>query len=180
MTKIQIVLTVYLQFLSFFQFIKAFTYTNFYINKYEDCDPQNRSKLSYRLYVKDNFQYIDYDVTLPVELDHRVGVRFIIESTVNERQYTQLLSTYEKNYCLTMQKYGGEFWYDFQRSMQLIPGSCPIPKRRYRVINNKMNFSKIALQTFPFGKMRITLKVMENANQNVVFCVRLLIENKSN
>ncbi|KAF5287295.1 hypothetical protein FQR65_LT02168 [Abscondita terminalis] len=270
-------------------YVSAFTYTNFYLTKFEDCDPQNRSKLSYRLYVKDSFQYVDFDIVLPVELDNRVGGRFVVESTVNERQYTQLFSSYEKNYCLALQTFGGEFWYDFQRSMQLnpgscpipkcidafthtnflitrtencdplnvtklsvrfyindgyqycnynctvpvalddnvgvevkiestinekqyvelftmkdkhfctftnkyagqfwydmqrsmqvMPGSCPVPKRRYQVRNHKLDYSRISLQTFPFGKLRLSIKLSENVNANLILCIRMIIENNRN
>ncbi|KAF5295892.1 hypothetical protein FQR65_LT10380 [Abscondita terminalis] len=176
MATITNILIIYLQVVN----IHAFTHTNFYINNFEDCDPQNRSKISYRLYSKGGFQYLDFDVTFPIVLDSGVGARFIVEATIDERQYTQLISTYEKNYCLALQRYGGEFWHDFQRSMQISPGVCPIPKRHYKVINHKLNFSNIAVQTFPFGKLRVTVKVMENLNQNVVMCLKFVLDNKTN
>ncbi|KAF5287294.1 hypothetical protein FQR65_LT02167 [Abscondita terminalis] len=169
-------LTMYLQLWC----VRAFTRTNFFIQKLEDCDPRNRSKVSFNLYTRNNEQYCDFDAIVEVPLDERVGARFTIDTTVNGQQYIPLTNIYDKNFCVVCKKYGGEFFYDFQRAMQVNPGTCPMTKRHYRVRNYKMDFSKISLQTFPFGKLRMTVNVIENANQNVVFCFRANVENKIN
>ncbi|KAF5287293.1 hypothetical protein FQR65_LT02166 [Abscondita terminalis] len=108
----------------------SFTRTNFYVTKVENWDQRNNSRLYYNLHTIGNVQYLDFDVVLPI-IDQHIGSHCLIESTIDDNHYLELFTIKEKYFCLAAKKYGGQFWNDLQTSMQLLPGTCPIPRQAF-------------------------------------------------
>ncbi|KAF5287296.1 hypothetical protein FQR65_LT02169 [Abscondita terminalis] len=159
----------------------SFTYTNFIVTGFKNCDSNNRSKQYLEFVTENGKQFLTFDINFPRTLDDTVGTSTLIESSINGRTYTPLFQIRDKSACKTANKYLGEFWYDILRAAQIIPGLCPIPKKRYRASMHYLDYSKISLQTFPFGKLKFGIKVMPNDNPDyVILCNEFYIENKIN
>ncbi|KAF2895562.1 hypothetical protein ILUMI_10616, partial [Ignelater luminosus] len=93
------------------------------------------------------------------------------------RQYIHLLFINESKSCLAMHRYMGEFAYDLERRVGLIPGACPIPKGRYYVHDLLLDFDKITtISNFPFGNLRLTAYMYDSRTKDVC-CIRAEIEN---
>ncbi|XP_031355676.1 uncharacterized protein LOC116179995 [Photinus pyralis] len=158
-----------------------FTHTNFVVKKLVDCDKRNVSKFYSNLRNEGGRQYLDFDAVFPKAMDETVGVLCDIETSLDEKVYAKLFTIRERNCCASMHKYMGEFAYALEQSAGIAPGVCPIPKRKYRARNHYLDFSKISLQTFPFGHLRLTIKVVDNdANSAVLFCITCYIDNVLN
>ncbi|KAF2899436.1 hypothetical protein ILUMI_06745 [Ignelater luminosus] len=91
--------------------------------------------------------------------------------------YKHIFSFVERNLCVAIHKYMGEFVYEIERSAQLIPGRCPIPKGVHRIHNVPLNFDRISLQTFPFGKLRFTERAYDKQNR-MVLCLIIELDNR--
>ncbi|KAF2895433.1 hypothetical protein ILUMI_10742 [Ignelater luminosus] len=75
----------------------------------------------------------------------------------------------------------GEFWYDLERAAQINPGVCPIRAGKYSVHHALLDFKKISLQTFPFGRLRFIFKLIDNKNSLVnLMCLLIKVENHFN
>ncbi|XP_031352610.1 uncharacterized protein LOC116180219 [Photinus pyralis] len=164
-----------------FEITHQFTYTNFFLKEIENCDEKNVSGFFFDIRNEGRRQFLDCNIMIPKPVDETVRLVLDIESTLDERIYTRLFTVRDKNACAAMHKYIGEFFYALERSGGLTPGVCPIRKKRLRIRNHYLDFSKVALQTFPFGHLRITTTLRDSENNDaVLFCMKLYVENVLN
>ncbi|XP_031356788.1 uncharacterized protein LOC116180800 [Photinus pyralis] len=162
-------------------YVNMFTLTNFVISTLENCDPNNASEMFLRVTKTSGRQYLDFSINFKSPFDEKIGFTTSISSSADGARYTKLFDIRDKYACKGANKYLGQFWYEIQQAAQYPPGVCPMPKRRYRARNHSLDFSKIALQTFPFGKLRIKILVFENAApENIFYCITTDLFNVDN
>ncbi|KAF2892333.1 hypothetical protein ILUMI_13840, partial [Ignelater luminosus] len=99
------------------------------VKSFENCNPNGNDLLKYNITIKtiDKKQFANGVVLLQEPLDNSLKVNVDIEMLVG-KDYVYLFSINEKKSCDAMHKYLGEFVYDVERRIGLIPGACPIPK----------------------------------------------------
>lgn len=109
----------------------------------------------------------------------------------------QHLFTFDEDFCRFVDMYLGLLAYDMEVAMGIPRGACPIPKvaikyifeflikikncnylqGHYHAVNYTIDFRMMKLQTFPFGKLRLTLKILEKPSRNVTSCFVFIISN---
>ncbi|KAF2905815.1 hypothetical protein ILUMI_00351, partial [Ignelater luminosus] len=154
--------------------------TNFFIKNLTFCPSPGPIKYSGYVTTENTQQYIELDVKSPIPLDENIDATVIIDMIVKNKTIIQMFEIHETDFCKAMNKYLGEFWYDFERAAQLPAGVCPIRANHYHVHHHYLDFSKIALQTFPFGTLRFTCHAKDKMKKQMVFCVIMVVENTVN
>ncbi|KAF2900305.1 hypothetical protein ILUMI_05878, partial [Ignelater luminosus] len=154
---------------------------NFLIESYEWC--KNLTNPTIKVYVtfKDfipGHQTIDANLSTPITMGENAVLRIYLELEAKLRRDRWVhLITLEDDFCRMAQMYFGEFWYDLERAAAVLPRTCPIQRGNYHIMNHKLNFAKLKLQTFPFGRLRVTMLMQDKSTKNVLCCSIGIIAN---
>ncbi|KAF2906017.1 hypothetical protein ILUMI_00159, partial [Ignelater luminosus] len=154
--------------------------TNFFVKNLTFCPSPGPVKYSGYVTTENTQQYLEFDINSPIPLDEKIDATIIIDSILGNKTTVRLFEIHEKVFCKAMNKYLGELWYGIERAAQLPPGVCPIRASHYHVHHYHLDFSKMALQTFPFGILKLSFYAKDKIKNQQVFCMIILVENIAN
>ncbi|KAF2899435.1 hypothetical protein ILUMI_06744 [Ignelater luminosus] len=146
--------------------------------RFDRCDPKANYSvdMDFKIKTVHNVQYADGAFKFAVDVGNNIRSNCTIELfTLNK--YRHLFSINEKNLCQALHKYMGELMYEIERNAGMPPRVCPIPKGTYHLHNYHLDFQKMALQTFPFGKLRFT-EIGYDQQNNICLCIIIEVDNR--
>ncbi|KAF2884534.1 hypothetical protein ILUMI_21650 [Ignelater luminosus] len=129
---------------------------------------------------KDGNQYLTADLMTPISWDDNIGSAVSIQSRVTGETFMELFVIREKNLCKAANIYLGEFWYALERAFQMPVRSCPISAGRYHARRAKLDFDRITLQTFPFGRLRFIMGAIDHKSRQNIWCLLVEVDNPQN
>ncbi|KAF2900306.1 hypothetical protein ILUMI_05879 [Ignelater luminosus] len=154
---------------------------NFVVESCKFCENITNPTIKVYVTFKDfipGHQTIEANLSTPITIDESTVLKTSvdIEAKLKRSRWVHLF-TVEDDFCRVIQMYIGEFWYEIQRAAAVAPRTCPIPRGNYHVVNHKLNFEKLKLQTFPFGRLRVTMITRDKYTKNVLSCLVCIIAN---
>ncbi|KAF2895132.1 hypothetical protein ILUMI_11037, partial [Ignelater luminosus] len=159
---------------------KAQSAANFVIDSFYKCKDVPNQKINLIIKPKtfSRPQVLDLTFITPIPLGEQV--KLILDVELENKfivKNWQRLVTIEDDFCRVIQMYVGPLAHDVETAMGIPRGICPVPKGNYHAINYTIDFNLFRLQAFPFGKLRITNRILEKRNRNVILCAVTMISN---
>ncbi|KAF2900307.1 hypothetical protein ILUMI_05880 [Ignelater luminosus] len=150
----------------------------FHIESVSMCEEVPNQAVKFYLSPRDSvpgLQRVDINLTSNKPIGENTKLKCTGYSEINKRWIR--LFHYEDDFCHTFNTYVGQLFYDMERAAGILPGTCPMPKGNYHIVNFTLDYQKLKLQSFPFGKMKYLLECSDKTTKAVTSCLNIVIVN---
>ncbi|KAF2889617.1 hypothetical protein ILUMI_16556 [Ignelater luminosus] len=156
---------------------------HFVLKDFYLCKEYFHSKVQFYVHPRDynpGLQLADVNFSTPLPLGTNVltKVQAVADMQMIGRDIWIPLFTVEDDLCRILYMYLGQLMYDLQRDFGILPKSCPVPRGTFHAVNHTFNYRTLKLQTFPFGKINITISGLEKATKEKLWCFILAVWNQ--
>ncbi|GJQ84615.1 hypothetical protein Trydic_g10225 [Trypoxylus dichotomus] len=103
-------------------------------------------------------------------LTFQYNITVYMKQTKDEPTQTPLVSLYEEDACVALEKYIGQLMVPMQKAAGMEPGKCPIAEGTYIIKDHELDFSSVPTAMLPIGYFQITQAMVHKTTKEEVFC----------
>lgn len=100
------------------------------IDELRQCPEHNVTKVKFNVTLNNknpSYTTLDMDLLLPFDIGEHQKLSAVIETKVGGK-WIKIFSFEEKNPCIMLRRYMGEFWETFQKLAKIPVNVCPLPQ----------------------------------------------------